>query len=334
MTRGHRFTPLLLGGGVTVVLAFVSLATGSRGLPLDALWQALVHYDRTNEVHVIFRELRLPRTILALSAGAALGIAGTLMQAVTRNPLAEPGLLGVNAGASVAVVMGASFLGLTEVRQYIWFGLFGAGLAGVAVFFLGRVHRGESDPIRLVLAGAGLSIVLGALASLVVLNAELEVLDIFRNWGAGNLQGRGWQATWVMVLALAVGAAIAMPLGKALNILALGRDLGESLGGNPRVIWLLSWFAVLILAGAATAAAGPIGFIGLVAVHIARALHGPDNRFLLPVSGVIAAALLLAADVLGRVLAAPDEVAAGVVAALLGGPIFIHAVLRLRMVRL
>lgn len=323
------------GGAVAlVVLLILGLAVGSRPIPPAEVLRAFTAYDPTSDLHVIVRALRVPRCLLALTAGAALGLAGAVMQSVTRNPLAEPGLLGVNAGAALAVVLGAMAFGLTSVTQYVWFGFLGAGLAGVAVFLLGRAHDSGTDPVRLVLAGAGISIVLAALTSLLILNGGLAVLDIFRNWGTGMLEGRGMGAAAVMAAALLAGGALSLMVAPALDALAMGQDIGRTLGLDPRRIWALACLSVMLLAGAATATAGPIAFVGLVAPHVARGLCGPDNRSVLPLSALFAALMLLAADILGRVIAAPGEVAAGIVAALLGGPVFIHIVRRFRLVHL
>jgi len=328
VSRGVTGLPAVLLG-----LAVLSLAVGSRTVPPAEVLRAFTAYDPGNDLHLVVRELRLPRTLLGLSAGAALGLAGALMQAVTRNPLAEPGLLGVNAGAALAVVLGAMVFGLSAITQYIWFGIAGAGLAGVAVFFLGRAHESGTDPVRLVLAGAGISVALGAATGLLILNAGLGVLDIFRNWGAGGLAGRGLGVGLTMCAALGLGGALALLLAPALDALALGQDLGRVLGLDPRRVWALACLAVMVLAGGATAAAGPIAFVGLVAPHAARALAGPASGRVMPLSGLIGAMLLLLADILGRVLVAPAEVAAGIVAALLGGPVFIHIVRRFRLAR-
>ncbi len=324
----------LQGLPVLALLALASIAIGSRAIPVAELWRAVIAYDPGNDLHLILRELRVPRTILALSAGAALGLAGGVMQAVTRNPLAEPGLLGVNSGAAMAVVLGASALGLTQITDYVWFGFLGAGLSGVAVFLLGRAHGAGTDPVRLVLAGAGLSVLLGAATGFVILNARLEVLDIFRNWGAGVLEGRGPLVALVMVAALLVGGGIALALARDLNALAMGVEMGEALGLKPGRVWAMSCISVMILAGAATACAGPIAFIGLVAPHLARAVTGPDNRALLPLAAIFGAAIVTGADVFGRVISPPAEVAAGIIAALLGGPFFIHVVRRFRLAQL
>lgn len=316
------------------VLVVASLALGSRPVPPAEVLRALLAPDPANDLHLIVRELRLPRTALALGAGAALGLAGAIMQAVTRNPLAEPGLLGLNAGAAIAIVLGAAALRLETIGEYVWLGMAGAGLAGAFVFLLGRGHAAGNDPVRLVLAGAGLSIVLGALTGIVILNAPLEVLDLFRGWSAGSLEGRGMEVAVAVALALLAGGGLALVIAPGLNALALGQDLGRALGLPAGRTLTLACLAVMILAGTATAAAGPIGFVGLVAPHVARTLAGPDQRRVLPLSALFAAAMLLLADILGRVIAGPQEVAAGIVATLLGGPVFIHIVRRFRMVRL
>lgn len=332
--RGPARAQYALAWFVLAMLVLASLTIGSRRVPPAEVLAALLHADPANDLHLILRELRLPRTLLAVFAGAALGLSGAVMQAVTRNPLAEPGLLGVNAGAAMAVVLGASAFGLTRMTDYVWFGFLGAGLAGAAVFLLGRAHENGTDPVRLVLAGAGISVLLGAAVHLVVLNSGLEVIDMFRNWGAGALEGRGWQVALTMAALLVPGGTLALALAPGLNALALGQDSGRALGLRPARVWALACLSVMILAGAATAAAGPIGFVGLVAPHLARAITGPDNRRVLPLSALIAASVLLGADIVGRVVAPPAEVAAGIVAALLGGPFFIHAVRRFRLARL
>ncbi|WP_151719468.1 FecCD family ABC transporter permease [Gemmobacter serpentinus] len=324
----------LTGLPVLVLLVLASLAIGSRPVPLIEVLRALTAFDPGNDLHLVVRELRVPRSLLATTAGAALGLAGAVMQAVTRNALAEPGLLGVNAGAAMAVVLGASAFGLTSMLHYVWFGFLGAGVAGVAVFLLGRAQTSGTDPVRLVLAGAGLSVLMGAATAFVILNAALEVLDMFRNWGSGALEGRGLPVALIMSMALVLGGGLALALARDLNALALGDEAGRALGVKPARIWALSCLAVMLLAGAATAAAGPIGFVGLVAPHLARAVTGPDNRGVLPLSALLGASVLLAADIIGRVVAPPDEVAAGVVAVILGGPFFIWVVRRFRLARL
>ncbi|KAF1071789.1 MAG: Ferric enterobactin transport system permease protein FepD [Pseudomonas citronellolis] len=322
---------LLLGLALVGLVALASLLVGSHPIPLEVALDALRHADPHNDDHLIVRELRVPRTLVALLAGLALGAAGTLMQAVTRNPLAEPGLLGVNAGAALAVILGVALLDLASVNQYILLAFLGAGVAGVAVFLLGQAGETGTNPVRLVLAGAGLSMLLASLTGIVVLNTPPQVYDHFRHWASGSLAVSNFAALPLPALAIAAGLGLAAAIVPALNALALGRDLGQALGVNLRLTWALACLAVMLLTGAATSIAGPIGFIGLVAPHLARMLVGPDYRWVLPYSALAAAGLLLGADILGRVIAAPAEIAAGTLALLLGGPCFILLIRRFRL---
>jgi len=334
MVRSRRFQGLLLGLLLLVVAVLASLVVGSRSIGVAQVFEALSAYDRLDDQHLIVRELRVPRTLVAILAGLALGLAGAIMQAVTRNPLAEPGLLGINAGAGVGVIVGVAVLGLSSMSGYVWCAFVGAGLAGVAVFMLGRAQETGTNPVRLVLAGAGLSVMLASVTGIIILNAPAQVFDQFRHWASGSLEKSGFEAVGVLAMAVVPGAVTVLALAGSLNAMALGKDLGLALGVNVRLTWLLAGRAVMLLAGAATAAAGPIGFVGLVAPHLARLLVGPDYRWILPYSALFAGVLLLGADVLGRVVAAPAEVAAGIVALLIGGPFFIALVRTFRLSKL
>ncbi|VFR90152.1 ABC-type Fe3+-siderophore transport system, permease component [plant metagenome] len=271
--------------------------------------------------------------MLAALVGAALGVAGTLMQALTRNPLADPGLLGVNAGAAVAIVAAIAFLGVDNVTGYLGFGLAGASVAGGAVYLLGGVRQGF-DPVRVVLAGAAVTALLLALTQIITLNSDEAVFDQFRHWAVGSLQGRDPGVLLPVTVLITSGLVLALLLASALDAVALGEDLGRALGVRPNVVWLLSAFAIVLLAGTATAAAGPITFIGLSAPHMARALVGLDHRWVIAYSAMLGALMVLAADVLGRVILPPDEIAAGIMTALLGGWFFVVLVRRYRIVRL
>ena len=329
-----RYRGLIGGVALLLLMSVLSLTLGSRSIDLAQVLDALRHYDRHNDLHLIVREMRVPRTLVAILAGLALGVAGAIMQAVTRNPLAEPGLLGINAGAALAVIIGAVAFQVVTPLAYVWFAFIGAGLAGIAVFIIGQAHSGGNNPIRLVLAGAGLSIMLTSITGIFILNAPTEVFDQFRHWASGSLERSGLEAAAVLAVAVSLGCTVALLIVSNLNILALGKDLGLALGASPRSTWLLACLAVMLLAGAATAGAGPIAFVGLVAPHIVRLLVGPDYRWILPYSGLYAAILLLGADVLGRVVVAPSEIAAGIVALLLGGPFFIAVVRKYRLSQL
>ena len=331
--RHMRASGLMLGLGVLALVAACSLLIGSRYIALGEIADAFLAYDPQNNQHLVIRELRIPRTLVAILAGLALGVAGALMQALTRNPLAEPGLLGINAGAALAVIIAVTLFKLVSIVEYVGFAFAGAGLAGVAVFVLGQAHETGTNPVRLVLAGAGMSVMLVSITGIILLNAPLEVFDAFRKWSAGSVEGSGFQTLGVLTVVVAVGLALAIAMVGNLNAMALGTDLGQALGVNLRATWLLACLAVMLLAGAATAAAGPIGFVGLLAPHLARRLVGPDYRWIVPYAGLLAAILLLGADVIGRLVAAPAEVAAGIIALLIGGPFFIVIVRRFRMSR-
>ena len=334
---GRRRPRRLLGLTATVVLtvsiAALSITVGSRDIPPAVVWDALVAFDPADSRHLLVRDLRMPRALTAVVVGIALGVAGAMMQSLTRNPLAEPGLLGINAGAAAAIAVGISFLGISGVSGYLVLGLIGATLASVAVFLLGGVRHG-TNPVRLVLSGAALTAVLGALTHVVLVNSTEEVYDRYRNWMVGSLAGRGADVLVAVGLLAAVGVGLALALSRSLDAIALGSDTGRALGAEPGRIWALAGLVVVILAGAATAGAGPIVFLGLAAPHLARLVVGVDHRWLLPYSGAIAAALIVLADTLGRLVAPPAEIPVGIMVAIIGGPFFVMLVRRRKLVQL
>ncbi|MCX8997370.1 iron ABC transporter permease [Rhizobiaceae bacterium BDR2-2] len=332
--RNSRRTGGLLALGLLLTgFVLFGIVAGARPIPLAVTWEAIVHFDPANSSHLLVRHLRVPRTLLAIFVGAALGVAGAIMQALTRNPLSDPGILGVNAGAALAIAVAISLFGITGVTAHMGFGLVGAAVAGAAVYCLGQLHRNGSQ-VRVVLAGAALSVVLLSLTQIVLVNSDERVFDQFRHWATGSLQGRGYPVLLPVSLLTVAGLALALSLAKALDTAALGSDLTRSLGGNPLRIWGLSALAIVMLSGAATAAAGPIGFVGLTAPHIARLMVGPGHRWLLPYSMMVSAILVVAADALGRVIAPPGEVGVGIMVALMGGPFFIALVRRARISRI
>ncbi|WP_314038707.1 iron ABC transporter permease [Dietzia sp. CH92] len=331
--RHRRLVGLVVLVLITLCVAALSITVGSRDIPAGVVWDALTAFDATDSRHLLVRDLRVPRALNALVVGVALGVAGAMMQSLTRNPLAEPGLLGINAGAAAAIAVGISFLGITGVSGYLVLGLVGAALASVAVFLLGGVRNG-TNPVRLVLSGAALTAVLSALTTVVLLNSNEEVFDRYRNWMVGSLAGRGTDVLVAVGLLAAVGVGLALAQSRALDAVALGEDTGRALGADPGRTWALAGVVVVILAGAATAAAGPIVFLGLAAPHLARLLVGVDHRWLLPYSGAIAAALIVLADALGRLVAPPGEVPVGIMVAIIGGPFFIILVRRRKLVQL
>ncbi|WP_117669301.1 iron ABC transporter permease [Micromonospora sp. MW-13] len=323
-----RLAGLLAAFLLLVAVVAVSLAVGAKQLTLAEVWQGLV--DPDSPAHAVVRQMRLPRTLLGLLAGAALGVAGAVMQAVTRNPLADPGLLGINAGASAAVATAAGFFGVAGVDGYIWFALAGAAAVTALVYAVGG-GRGAT-PARLALAGAALNAALYSYVSAVML-LDAASLEKMRFWTVGSLASADL-ATVVRVLPFAAaGLVIALAAARPLNALALGDDQARALGARPAAVRAAVVVTVTLLCGAATAACGPLVFVGLLVPHLVRVLTGPDLRWLLPACALLAPVLLLGADVAGRVLGRPGEIQVGIMTAVLGGPLFLHLVTRTRAVR-
>ncbi|GAA2063045.1 iron chelate uptake ABC transporter family permease subunit [Williamsia deligens] len=307
-----------------LVAAAASVALGSRALGLGEVWDALVSGTGSSDVVGIVRDLRVPRTVLGIMVGLAMGAAGALTQAHTRNPLADPGLLGVNAGAACAVVIGVYTLGIGTPIEYMGFGLVGALLAATAVFGASAATRGAS-PITLVLAGTGLSALLLAITSGIVL-VDTASLDAWRFWNVGSIVGRGADVIGASAPFIVVGLVLAVGSGFFVNVLALGEDMSRALGSRVATVRVVGILAITVLSGAATAACGPIVFLGLVAPHLARAVVGSDYRWVVPASALVGAILLLVSDVLGRLVARPGEIQVGIVLAVVGAPMLIHLV--------
>jgi iron complex transport system permease protein len=319
----HRSAVLLAGTAALAVAALASLAVGSRSIALGDVWGALVDYDAST-AQVVVRELRLPRTLLAVVAGAALGVAGALSQTVVGNRLADPGLLGVSAGAALAVVAAISAFGIASLTGYVWFAFVGAGAVSLLVFVFGSGRRSMS-PVRLLLAGIAISAVADAVTAILLLVDQAN-LDQFRLWAVGSLTGRDLALVLQVTPFLLVGIVLALAIAARLDGLALGDDLAESLGVRVRRTRLLAGIAITLLAGAATAAMGPVAFLGLVAAIVARRAMGADHRWILPAAMLAGATVLLVSDIVGRLLVRPAELEVGVVLALVGGPVLIASV--------
>jgi iron complex transport system permease protein len=319
----------LPGLAVLVVLlavtAVLSLVVGARSLSPAEVWQGLFGDpgtdQRLTEITLIVQTLRVPRTVLAIVAGLALGVAGALIQGHTRNPIADTGLLGVNSGASFAVVLAVSVFGLQNPVQYLWFAFAGAAGAGVLVFGLSSLGRGAGNPLTLALAGQGVTVFLAAMTTAIALS-DKQTLDVLRFWNAGSVQGVGWNVIGVTAVFVAAGLVVALANLPAINLLNLGDDVARGLGVNIAAGRTIGVVAVTLLAGAATAACGPIAFLGLMVAHIARWITGPDYRFLVPYAGLLGALVLLVGDIAGRLVVRPAELAAGIVIALIGAPFF------------
>lgn len=300
---------------------------GSEWLSLSEIWQGLWYFNPQDNSHLLLRYMRLPRTGLTLLVGAALGTSGAMMQALARNPLADPGLLGINAGAATAIVIGLALFGLNLPIFYLWFGLLGAALAGAAVVLLGGALRSIS-PVRLILAGAALSMLLMAITQTFTVNSPDHIFDQFRHWSSGSLQGRGADVLLPVAIVACLGLLLSFALAPALDVMVLGEEIGRALGSRLPLIWGFCALSIILLTGSATAAAGPISFVGLTSAHLSRMLVGSSHRRLLPCAALVGAMIVLCADVLGRIIAPPGEVSAGIVAALLGSPFFIAMVRR------
>ena len=315
-----RFLAPLLAVLVLLVLITESLALGSRTLSPEEVWQGLLAYDNSVASKVVWG-LRIHRTILAIVVGASLAVAGVVMQALTRNPLAEPGILGVNAGASLAVVAAIGGLGLTSVNQYLPFAFAGAAAAAVLVHAMSR-RSADAGPARLVLAGVALGASLSSITGTITMYNS-KAFDSYRFWVVGSLENRKLEVLLWVAPFLAVGLVLALASAHSLNALALGDEQATALGVNLAVVRGVAFVALTLLCGAATAAAGPISFIGLVIPHVVRLLVGADQRRLLAWSVVAGAGLLLAADVVGRLLVRPTELEAGIVTAFIGAPVLL-----------
>lgn len=298
----------------------LSLAVGSRFVPFADVIDALFAHSDTSAA-IIVQQLRIPRTLTAIMAGSALGVAGVLMQAVTRNPLADPGLLGVNAGASAAVVVAIGFLGVGNASGYIWFALGGAAVAATVVYLVGQSRR-RDDPVGMVLAGVALGACLSSFVGIVTLLDE-DTFESFRFWVVGSFERRGLDVFLSLAPFVAAGLVLALLLARSLDQLVLGDDLARSLGVNPVVVTVGAGIAITLLCGAATAAAGPLAFIGLLVAHTVRRLVGPDLRVTIPLAALAGAVLAVLSDVVGRVIAPPGEVEVGIVAAFLGAPVLL-----------
>ncbi|MFJ2181891.1 FecCD family ABC transporter permease [Streptomyces anulatus] len=324
-SAGVRLLWVLLSVLALAAVMVASVALGSRDVPWSDVVAALGGADDTLGRAAATK--RIPRTVLAVVIGAALGLAGGVMQGVTRNPLADPGILGVNMGASLAVVTAVAFFGLTSPTGYVWVAIVGAALSALFVHTVGTLGRGGATPLKLALAGAATSAAFASLVSAVILPRN-DIAGSFKLWQIGGVGGASFERIGQVTPFLAVGFAVCLLSARALNSLALGDELAAGLGERVAVARAVAALGAVLLCGAATAVAGPIGFVGLVVPHTCRLLVGVDHRWLLPLSAVLGAILLTAADVVGRIVARPSEIDVGIVTALIGAPFFIYIVRR------
>ncbi|WP_156322939.1 iron ABC transporter permease [Rhizobium sp. AAP116] len=311
--------------GVSIGVALLSLTIGTRDVLLSEVLAALAGDVSTLDRAAV--ATRVPRTVLALLAGAALGLAGAVMQGVTRNPLADPGILGVNVGASLAVVVGVAWFGISSADAFIWIAIAGAAATAVFVYVIGSMGRGGATPLKLALAGTATTIAFSSLVIAVVL-PRADIAGGIRSWQIGGVGGATFERMEHIYPFLLVGFLLCLLSARRLNALALGDELAAGLGERVAVARGMATLGAVVLCGATTAVCGPIGFVGLVVPHACRLLVGVDHRWLLPFSAIGGAILLTASDILGRLAARPSELEVGVVTALIGAPVFIFIVRR------
>lgn len=323
---------LLLALTLVVVLA-LSITVGARPIALGDIWNALTAFDPTQTNHKIILDLRLPRTLVGLLVGAALGLSGAILQGATRNPLADPGILGINAGATLCVVLGISVFGITQLSGYVWLAFLGAGAAMLVVYLVASLGREGATPVKLALAGSAVTAALTSVTSAILIT-NVETLDQIRFWQVGALTGRTTDILLQVSPFILAGIVLALLTSRILDGLALGDDVARGLGLKVQRGRAMVGFAAVILAGAATAAAGPIAFVGLTVPHLARAFTGPNYRWILPYSMLLAPILLLGADIVGRIVVPPGELQVGIVTAALGAPFFIALVRRRKLAEL
>ncbi|MGU3575447.1 FecCD family ABC transporter permease [Brucellaceae bacterium C25G] len=321
-TNRTGFLFLFCGIGLLFLICFVSLLAGARMLSPDVLHQAFSGRDRTSTEQIILLDYRLPRTLLGLLCGAAFGVSGALIQAATRNPLADPGILGVNAGSVFFVTLAVGLLGWQSIDTYIWAAFVGAISLTLIVYAVGAGGKEGATPVKLVLAGVALSAVLGGIGSAMTL-LNPQTFDALRTWSIGSLAGRDMHVVAKVAPFILAGLVIGLLAARPLNAMALGDDLAQSLGASILRARILVLIAVTLLAGAGTAACGPIGFVGLMVPHMVRWFTGPDQRRIIAFTLIFSPILLLSADIIGRFVLYPGELEAGIVTAFIGAPVLI-----------
>ncbi|HXH33957.1 MAG TPA: iron chelate uptake ABC transporter family permease subunit [Plantibacter sp.] len=324
---GVRIIGLVVVTAILVLTVIASLAIGNRAIDPVTVLRALTAYDDADPLHLMVQELRVPRTVLGIGVGAALAVCGALIQAFTRNPLADPGILGVNAGASFAVTFAVAVLGLTTPGGYVPFALLGAFVLTLLVYFLGSFGSSGATPMKLTLAGVALGAMFTGFTTAIVLQNR-TTLDVMRFWGVGSVGGRTLdQLAWALPL-IAAGLLIGLLCARSLNAMALGDDLAHSLGARVGITRIMVIVAVTLLAGTSVAAAGPIAFVGIMIPHVVRWFTGPDQRWVLTYSMIVGPVFLLLADILGRVVLPNGELRVGIITGLLGAPVLVALVRR------
>lgn len=315
----------LLSGILVLGLSLIaSITWGAANIAFNDIYQAFTAFDGSTN-HLIIRTVRLPRSLIAMLVGASLAVAGGIMQGITRNPLASPGILGVNAGAAFAVVVGTFIFGSSSLTIYTWYAFAGAAISAIAVYFLGSLGRGGLTPFNLTIAGAALTAFISSITSGILILSQ-RTLEEIRFWLAGSVAGRDLNLLLQILPYICVGLIGAIALSRQITILSLGEDTARSLGQSTALIKILAAISIILLAGASVAIAGPIGFVGLIVPHIVRFIVGVDYRWILPYSVILGATMMLIADLCGRLVIQPSELPVGLVMPLIGAPFFIYLI--------
>ncbi|MGL5833589.1 MAG: FecCD family ABC transporter permease [Waterburya sp.] len=315
----------LLFGSFILWLSFTaSIAWGTADIAYSDIYRAFTAFDGSTN-HLIIRTVRLPRSLIALLVGASLAVSGAIMQGLTRNPLADPGILGINTGAALAVVVGTFIFGSSSSSVYAWYAFAGAALSAIAVYFLGSLGRGGLTPFNLIIAGAALTAFISSITSGILILSQ-RTLEEIRFWLAGSVAGRDMNLLLQVLPYICIGLILAIALSRQITILSLGEDTARSLGQSTALIKILAAISIILLDGASVAIAGPIGFVGLIVPHIARLLVGVDYRWILPYSAILGAIITLFADLCGRLVIQPSELPVGLVMPLIGAPFFIYLI--------
>jgi iron complex transport system permease protein len=322
--------PLLIGAlpictAVLFLAVFLSIAFGAADIKLQTVLAAIFAFDATDSNHLIIQTLRLPRAFTAILVGAALGVAGAIMQGLTRNPLADPGLLGIEAGATLAVVGGVYLFNIHSLPVFALFAFVGGTLTALTVYALGSMGRGGATPFKLTIAGAALSSLLASLTTSILMFNQRSLEEV-RFWLAGSVSGREIGLVLEAAPFILGGLFLAFALGRQVTTLSMGEDIARSLGQNVGAIKLVCAGAVVVLAGSAVALAGPVGFIGLIIPHVVRMFAGVDYRWVLPYSALLGASFLVISDLLARIVVRPFDMPVGIMTAAIGGPVFIYLV--------
>ena len=315
---------LLLGIFILGLSLIASITWGAADIAFNDIYQSFTAYNGSTN-HLIIRTVRLPRSLIAMLVGASLAVAGAIMQGLTRNPLASPGILGVNAGAAFAVVVGTFIAGSSSLTIYAWYAFAGAAISAIAVYFLGSLGRGGLTPFNLTIAGAALTAFISSITSGILILSQ-RTLEEIRFWLAGSVAGRDLNLLLQVLPYICVGLILAIALSRQITILSLGEDTARSLGQSTALIKILAAISIILLAGASVAIAGPIGFVGLIVPHIVRLIVGVDYRWILPYSAILGAIMMLIADLCGRLIIQPSELPVGLVMPLIGAPFFIYLI--------